>query len=191
MKVIGGHYKGTKLACLKNSNHLRPTSSIVKESIFNVLRHRYEKLFLRGAFLDAFAGTGAVALEALSRGSPTITLVEKERTHAALIEKNLDNFSYDLIRADFFKTGPQHYKNGSKFSSVFLDPPYKANYLQKSIIHLVNLKILTPQAIIICESLKGTFNPEQVPLLKELGLKVNLTKTFGSKELHFLLYHKV
>ena len=120
MRIIAGALKGRTLAA-PDWEGLRPTSDRLRETLFNVLAPR-----MAGArFLDAFAGTGAVGIEALSRGAAHVTFVEQDARAVRLIEANLERCGvkdrYAIIRTGFaraFAGGPP------SFDIIFLDPPY-------------------------------------------------------------------
>lgn len=126
MRIIAGRFRGRSLASVGKgdaSAHLRPTTDRVRESLFNVLVHRHD---LSGArVLDLFAGTGALGLEALSRGAAHVTFVDDGRTAIGLIRKNIDLTGSkgltDLVRRDATRLGPCP---GEPCDLVFLDPPY-------------------------------------------------------------------
>jgi 16S rRNA (guanine966-N2)-methyltransferase len=103
--------------------HLRPTTDRVRESLFNVLSHQIDFDGLR--VLDLFAGTGALGLEALSRGAAHVTFVDDGRVAQGLIRKNIDlthsKDRTDLIRRDATRLGDNP---GTPCDLVFLDPPY-------------------------------------------------------------------
>jgi len=192
MRVIGGKYRGKKLLSA-NSDLLKPSSGFLKETLFNIINHHYKNFLVNQNFLDVFAGTGAVALEAYSRGAKSITLVEKHPLHCDLIKKNLNNIKHLLICNNFLNTTAPFFKQ--RFNLVYLDPPYKLNLLPQSLEHLLNLNILNSPALIVTESQKNTFNLEMLnkhvtnSLLNNLSL--NLNKIIGIKELHFFKYEKL
>lgn len=126
MRIIAGEYRGTRLAEVGAGDaeaHLRPTSDRVRESLFSMLTHLD---VIHGArVLDLFAGTGALALEALSRGAAEAVLVENGRTAQKLISDNIQKVragsQAKLLRSDATALGVWP---GPKFDLVFLDPPY-------------------------------------------------------------------
>lgn len=129
MRIIAGTLKGRRLQA-PDWPGLRPTSDKLRETLFNVLAPR-----LRGArVLDGYAGTGAVGIEALSRGAAHVTFVERDRRAAALIEENLGRCGvedrYAIIRAGF---GANDRALAGPFDVVFLDPPYGAEELSAAL----------------------------------------------------------
>jgi 16S rRNA (guanine966-N2)-methyltransferase len=129
MRVIAGVYRSRILKSLKGLA-LRPTSDILRETLFNVLGPA-----VAGArFLDVFAGTGAVGIEALSRGAAEVVFIENHRPAVALIRKNLESLGVrsgaTVLAADALrgleKLAAKHTAASRPFDFVFLDPPYAA-----------------------------------------------------------------
>lgn len=125
MRIIAGTLKGRRIDA-PDWPGLRPTSDRLRETLFNVLAPRIE-----GArFLDAYAGTGAVGIEALSRGASHVTFVEQDRRAQRLLEANLArcgvNDRYAIIRAGFAGAVPRLVE---RLDILFLDPPYGADEL--------------------------------------------------------------
>ena len=124
MRVISGSLKGRRLAP-PSWTGLRPTSDKLRETIFNILAPR-----IAGArVLDGYAGTGAIGIEALSRGAAAVTFVESDRRAQALIEKNLAHCGiadgYVIIRASMTRAlETLRESNRAPFDVVLLDPPY-------------------------------------------------------------------
>lgn len=122
MRVIAGLYKGRRLEAPAWPG-LRPTSDKLRETLFNVLAP-----IVRGAtMLDAYAGTGAVGIEALSRGAVHVTFVDSDRRALQLVERNLARCGiaagYAIIRADLGVTAARPAR--APFDLVYLDPPYQ------------------------------------------------------------------
>ena len=128
MRIIGGQWRGLHLAEVGAGDpkaHLRPTSDRVREAIFNLLINgRHGDLVTGRVVLDLFAGTGALGLEAVSRGAISATLVENGRTAQSLIGQNIAKMRVQgqvaLMPRDATKLPPAP----APFSLVFLDPPY-------------------------------------------------------------------
>jgi 16S rRNA (guanine966-N2)-methyltransferase len=130
MRVIAGDFKGRRLEAPDWAG-LRPTSDKLRETLFNILAPR-----IRGArMLDGYAGTGAVGIEALSRGAAHVAFVEQDARAVRLIETNLQHCGvadrYAIIRAAF--AGIERQWAGAGFDLVFLDPPYGAADLQAAL----------------------------------------------------------
>ena len=120
MRIIAGKYKGRRLKA-PTWDGLRPTSDKLRETLFNILAPRIEGARL----LDGYAGTGAVGIEALSRGAARVTFVEKDRRAIALIETNLAacgvSADYTIEARDLVAALRQ---GGGAYDVVWLDPPY-------------------------------------------------------------------
>ena len=154
MRIIGGTSRGLHLAPLGEGDtkaHLRPTSDRVRESIFNLLINGGYGNPLAGArVLDVFAGTGALGLEALSRGAETATFLENGAAASALLKRN-----FALMRAESRCT---HLKRdatkpglnpGAPFDLIFLDPPYGKAMGEAALVALAAW--IAPEALIIWE----------------------------------------
>ena len=144
MRIIAGTFKGRRLEA-PDWPGLRPTSDRLRETLFNILAPRVE-----GArVLDGYAGTGAVGIEALSRGAAHVTFVERDRRAQHLIETNLRKCGvsdrYAIIRAGF--AGATELKG--EFDLVFLDPPYEPDELSKALDAAVPL--VAPDTLLIVE----------------------------------------
>ncbi|MEQ9261151.1 MAG: 16S rRNA (guanine(966)-N(2))-methyltransferase RsmD [Roseovarius sp.] len=127
MRIIGGDWRGRRLAALGKGDqgaHLRPTSDRVRESLFNVLANAYPERLAGARVLDLFAGTGALGLEALSRGAAEAVFVENGRKSLGLLKENIRicgaGARAKVIARDARRPGPAPAPCGL----VFLDPPY-------------------------------------------------------------------
>jgi 16S rRNA (guanine966-N2)-methyltransferase len=128
MRIIGGNRRGLRLAEVGEGDaaaHLRPTSDRVRESIFNLLINAHGNPVTGARVLDLFAGTGALGLEALSRGAAEVTFVDDGTKAATLIRANIAKMKAEaetrLIRQNATRLGPNPQ---APFTLVFLDPPY-------------------------------------------------------------------
>jgi 16S rRNA (guanine966-N2)-methyltransferase len=129
MRIIAGEYRGRKIKS-PPSLQTRPTSDRLRETLFNILAPR-----IAGArFLDLCAGTGAVGIEALSRGAAAVTFVDQSRKMAALIKENcealtIDEARFELVTADVSDFLRRHAKKSAPpFDIIFFDPPYRTDY---------------------------------------------------------------
>jgi 16S rRNA (guanine966-N2)-methyltransferase len=129
MRIIAGQRRGHKISGPKR-DLTRPTSDFVRESVFNILRDAVEGRVV----VDLFAGTGALGLEALSRGAVRALFIERDRESAALIRANLATLRYEdrgtVVVADVFRWVKSYTPLDSEPVVVFIDPPY-AEYQQK------------------------------------------------------------
>ncbi|MFY2824419.1 16S rRNA (guanine(966)-N(2))-methyltransferase RsmD [Ruegeria sp. MALMAid1280] len=172
MRIIAGEFRGRALASVGKGDtgaHLRPTTDRVRESLFNVLGHQIDFDGLR--VLDLFAGTGALGLEALSRGAAHVTFVDDGRVAQGLIRKNIDLTRSadrtDLIRRDAARLGENP---GAPYDLVFLDPPYGKSMGQKAIAALSHGWI-APDALIVWE--------ENAPMQPPAGFTLQDSRKYG------------
>jgi 16S rRNA (guanine966-N2)-methyltransferase len=125
MRIVGGQHRGRTLATPRG-DHIRPTSDRLRESLFNILAHGHGDPVTGARALDLFAGTGALGLEAMSRGAAFAVFVDEGAEARALIRENVATLGLGgttkIFRRDATKLGPAH--PIEPFSLVFLDPPY-------------------------------------------------------------------
>ena len=175
MRIVGGTQKAQKLNTPKSSE-TRPTTDRVREAMFNKVTHGVSKHFenfeLEGAnVLDLFAGTGALGLEALSRGARFAVFVEEAIEPRGLIRRNIEQLEFTgitkLFRRDATNLGPM--KRFQFFNLVFIDPPYNKGLGEKAIQSAINDKWLADEALIILEESKSATItwPEGIELLDE------------------------
>ncbi len=156
MRIVGGRARGLKLADLGAGDaqaHLRPTSDRVREAIFNLLINGADPVALEGArVLDLFAGTGALGLEALSRGAAQCTFVDDGATARALLRQNIEKMRAmgvtKVFRRDATRLGENR---GPAFNLVFLDPPYGMGLGEKALASAHAGGWLAPGARIVWE----------------------------------------
>jgi 16S rRNA (guanine966-N2)-methyltransferase len=156
MRVIAGTLKGWRLKA-PTWDGLRPTSDKLRETLFNILAPR-----LAGArVLDAYAGTGAVGIEALSRGAASVTFVERDRRAQALIAENLAHCGvengYVIIRASVDRALADLRAAGALFDVVLLDPPYDARVDDEAV---ALADIVAPGGVVVLEHAKRRPPPE-------------------------------
>ena len=149
MRIIGGKARGTKLYTLEGEN-TRPTLDRVKESFFNIIQDKIQD----SIFLDVFAGSGAIGLEALSRGSRKVIVCDKSKEACNIIRKNMEKTHFTenikLYQADFKDVLQNEIKE--KIDIVFLDPPYKTNFVIEAIKIIFEKELLKKESIIIIET---------------------------------------
>lgn len=152
MRIISGAARGRNLFTLKGLN-TRPTADRVKEAIFSVLSDR-----LSGArVLDAFAGSAALGLEALSRGAASALFFEADARAAQVCRRNIELCGLDgcrLIRGDCLKLLPRLHQEEEtlRFDLVFADPPYNRGLLPRLMSQLAAGGFLTPQGLLVAET---------------------------------------
>jgi len=157
MRIISGTDRGRKLISLEESK-VRPTTDKVKESLFNILQFKIEGR----VFLDLFAGSGQVGLEALSRGAKDVFLVDAYRKSAAVIEKNIQVMT-NKASAHLFCEKAQSFLAGTtqKFDVAFLDPPYIEENTLISTLEAVVPK-MSETGIVVCEHPAEEVLPDRV-----------------------------
>lgn len=158
MRVITGSARGAKLKTLEGLS-TRPTSDRVKEAIFNIIQFDVEGRRV----LDLFAGSGQLAIEALSRGASYAVLVDQSAEAVKVFRDNLKKVKFDqqatVVQSDYLR-----YLSTcrEKFDLIFLDPPYGENFLEKALQKISEIDILTEGGIIICERPREKQLPAQV-----------------------------
>ncbi len=179
MRIIAGEFRGRALASVGKGDagaHLRPTTDRVRESLFNVLVHQIDFDGLR--VLDLFAGTGALGLEALSRGAAHVTFVDDGRVAQGLIRKNIDLTRSadrtDLIRRDATRLGDNP---GAAYDLIFLDPPYGKGMGQKALAALSNGWI-ADDALIVWE--------ENAPMQAPEGFDLHGARKYGDTHISLM-----
>ena len=152
MRVIGGQARGRRLRA-PSGRQLRPTADRVREALFNILAAEIAD----ADFLDLYAGTGAVGIEALSRGARSATFVEREPAHVAVIRANLEACGLEA-RARVLEDGVGRAlgslaSRDARFHLVFLDPPYEDGLeRRRSLRKLGQGPLLAPGARIVLET---------------------------------------
>jgi 16S rRNA (guanine966-N2)-methyltransferase len=178
MRVVGGYKKGQRLKVSRKG--IRPTKSIVREAIFNIIRDR-----VQGArILDIFAGSGALGIESLSRGAAHCVFIEKQtKMLSENIERLLLKDYADIIRSDY-KKGLMLVK-GQCFELIFLDPPYHENHLEKALGLIYSNKLLCKDGMIIAEHLPG------ITIGLPDSMMISKKKRYGDTEVTFLVQKSV
>ena len=174
MKVTSGKFGGRKL--IENTfDHIRPTADMVKQAIFNKLEWQVKD----AKVLDLFCGTGALGIEAISRGGREVVFVDKDKRSVMLTQNNLKNLNINarVICADFEQALKQ-LKDG-EFDIILLDPPYKAGLYEKALSLILALNVLSDNGIVVCEH-------ERKTQIDFTGFEIVDEKTYGIKEVTYL-----
>ncbi|CCK78772.1 16S rRNA (guanine(966)-N(2))-methyltransferase RsmD [Desulfobacula toluolica] len=147
MRIISGSCKGRKLFKLQG-RQIRPTSDRTREAVFNILGQNIKK----AKVLDLFAGTGALGIEALSRGAEHTTFIDRD---CDIIRQNLNICRFEknstVICCDILKANPFKSLNGQQFNIVFIDPPYGKGYIEQTLEKEFFTDLLNENGIIIAE----------------------------------------
>ena len=150
MKIISGIYKGRNIAG-HDLVGTRPTMERVKESLFAIIQNNINDSIV----LDLFSGSGNLGIEALSEGAKYAYLVDSNPKAVKTIKQNIENLNIinaQVINMDYLKA-LNYLKNKKKqFDLIFLDPPYKTNYIEKSIELITKNQLLAQDGLIICEN---------------------------------------
>jgi 16S rRNA (guanine966-N2)-methyltransferase len=152
MRVVGGRLRSRPIAGPKGSGR-RPTADRLRESLFNILAHAYGDPVAGARVLDLFAGTGALGIEAASRGAAFVLFVDDGVEARALLRQNSETLGLGgttrIFRRDATKLGPAHPIEA--FSLVFLDPPYGKGLAEKALVSAREGGWLQPQAMVVVE----------------------------------------
>jgi 16S rRNA (guanine966-N2)-methyltransferase len=156
VRVVGGRLKGRNLAS-PSSQAIRPTADRWRESVFNILIHAYDNPIEGARVLDLFAGTGALGIEAVSRGAAFALFVDNGAEARALLRNNVEALALGgvtrVFRRDATNLGGAH--PVEPFSVAFLDPPYGKGLAEKALVSLRDGGWLTPGALLIVEEAKA------------------------------------
>lgn len=155
MRIVGGRLRGLKLAGVGDGDpaaHLRPTTDRVRESIFNLLQNSHGVTLDGARVLDLFAGTGALGLEALSRGAARVAFVDDGAAARALLRANVEKAramgATDIWRRDATDLGPNR---GAGYDLVLLDPPYGQRRGEAALDSALAGGWIAPGALIVWE----------------------------------------
>ena len=156
MRVVGGRLRGRNLAS-PASRDIRPTADRLRESVFNILVHAYDDPISGARVLDLFAGTGALGIEAISRGAAFTLFIDNGTEARALLRSNVEALGLGgvtkVFRRDAADLGPAH--PVEPFSLAFLDPPYGKGLAEKALASLRHGGWLTPGALLVVEEAKA------------------------------------
>lgn len=183
MRIIGGEFRGRALASVGKGDagaHLRPTTDRVRESLFNVLMGgRYGEPVSGARVLDLFAGTGALGLEAVSRGASSACFVENGRAGQALMRENIAlcraQDRCKVIGRDARKLGPCPTE---PYDLVFMDPPYAKQLGEAAFAAALDAGWIADDALVLWE--------ESAPIAAPNGWSILETRKFGGTQISFL-----
>ena len=151
MRIISGKMRGTKLFTLEGEN-TRPTLDRVKEALFS----KINEIISEATVLDLFAGSGALGLEALSRGAKKVVLCDSSKDAVRIIKQNIDKTKTKdnilLFNCDYKKALEKIKNKKYKFDIVFLDPPYRTVFAEEATKKIVQMDLLNNDGTIILET---------------------------------------
>lgn len=193
MRIIAGKYKGQIIKCPKGQD-VRPTTDRVKESMFSSLTSILES-FDNICVFDAFAGTGSLGFEALSRGAKRLISTEKNyRTYKNLLDNakslNINNEDLQILNLDVLVNRVFHKNTTVKFNLIFLDPPYKfePDQVLKVLLSLVDDDLLATDCIVVYEHSANTELDSFVNIFKQHSFVVINDKIYGDVSITYLKY---
>ncbi len=178
MRVISGEYGGRPLESLPGEN-TRPTGDKLKETLFNIIG----PYFRGGKVLDLYAGSGALGIEAVSRGMDEAVLVDRNRTAIGVIQKNIqmtkEEWKFEALHTSADAALSQLATRHEQFKLIFLDPPYAKQTIAQDIEQLLQKDLLADVALIVCETagdveLPDTIGEVEIWQKREYG-KVKMT----------------
>ena len=177
MRIVGGTWKGRQIKVPKKG--IRPTKSIVRGAIFDVIG----KKIAHAEVLDIYAGSGALGLEAISRGAKSCTFVEKLPRSLYDNLKSLSPRQSVVVLSSDFRPALKKLKD-QKFDVIFADPPYRKSYAQKTLLLIEYYNLLRNGGIIVLEHTTG----EEVKPTDSLSLLKS--KKYGDTRVSFLEHRK-
>ena len=183
MRIVGGTKKGFPLKKPK-SGDIRPTTDKIKASLFNILRT------VEGAnFLDLFAGTGGVGMEALSRGAHKVVFIERNTTSAGSIKEDIKQLEFEnqaeVISLEMKKALPLLAERRTSFNYIFIDPPYQRDLVRDSLSCIAKMGLAGEETLLIVQHSKR--EPIQ---LEDDGFSVVDCRNYGDTMLTFLKLKK-
>ncbi len=150
MRIIAGQNKGFKLGAVPETG-IRPTADRIREAVFSILGHKTRA----ASVLDLFAGTGAMGLEALSRGAQSAVFVDNNPQALSLIRNNIAKCRQEtqarVISADAFCLTLDALAGAPAFNLAFVDPPYGENAIRQALSGLAGSGCLEKEALVVCE----------------------------------------
>ena len=182
MRVIGGTLKGRRLSSIKvgdNMINLRPTGDRVKENLFNILLGgKFEIKIEQARILDIFAGTGALGIEAISRGGKSCTFVEKNKSCLKILNANISSCNIkDQTSIKILDATEMPMNSDEAFNLVFLDPPYRRSLGESAIRSALASNWLSDNALVVLEE------GERKNYLE--GFSLEDVRKYGDTILHF------
>lgn len=180
MRIIAGKLKGRKLTAVQGL-HTRPTADRVREALFNILGRKT----MDANVLDLYAGTGALGIEALSRGARSAVFVDHAQQALTVLRKNLAHCGVQQI-AQVFRWDITKNLNclrgfANTFNLVFMDPPYKKAMIRPTLLHLTQIECLAADALVVVEH-----DPDEYVDPAAIALRLVDQRRYGQTLLSFL-----
>lgn len=181
LKIIGGEFGGRKLLTLPE-HKTRPTASRMREALFNILAFDIKGRHV----LDLFAGSGALGLEALSRGAVKVTLVESDRKACEIIAKNINICKVDERARLLCRPVERLQNTGECYDLVLMDPPYGQQLIDSALRFLADNGLLRSQATVVAEHETG-----YVPAFDTNDYRLIQSRIYGKGTLSFYKYQSL
>jgi 16S rRNA (guanine966-N2)-methyltransferase len=182
VRIIGGRLKGRRLQAFKG-RQVRPTADRVREALFNILDRKY----IDATVLDLFAGTGALGIEALSRGAKTAVFIDNSAHSLDVLRQNLEHCALQpcaqTIRWDIARNLKCLVGYPETFDLVFMDPPYHCGLVAIALRHLVETGCLAPRAHLIAEHEAGKESE-----MESAQFTITDNRRYGRTALSFFIY---
>lgn len=180
MRIIGGSARGTKLYTLEGEN-TRPTLDRVKESLFNII----QKDIPQSTFLDLFSGSGAIGLEAVSRGAKKAILCDKSKEAINIIKRNIEKTHLEN-KVKLYQLSYEELLNkkiNEKIDIIYIDPPYKTEFAKNAIKIILDKKIINNESIVIIETDDEKRIIEEI---KDFNIEIVNQRKYGRAHLIFI-----
>ncbi len=182
LNIIGGVFKGRKIKA-PPGDKTRPTSNMLRKAVFDICQNH----IVDARFLDLFAGSGAMGLEALSRGASHATFIDLDKTAFKVIQENITSLKAEkqaeVMLGDVLICLKRLHQAKRQFNIIYIDPPYnRASIIAEILLFLDQHSLLLPEALVFAEEASpSSFLTEPLPLL-HLSLKDS--RSFGKSLLH-------
>ena len=178
LRVISGDLKGRNIKGF-TLDGTRPTMDRVKESMFGSI----QTIIPNSVFLDLFAGSGSIGIEAISNGAAKAYFVDNNKLAISIIKENIDTFNIneqsEVLKMDYNEALKYFYNNNITFDVIFIDPPYAMHIINEILDKISKYKLLYDDGVIICEV-------DNDYLKENIGdLSLNKNKKYGSSYLYF------
>lgn len=179
MRIVGGSRRGMRLNSVPGTT-TRPTGDMVKEALFNMLGDRMPD----GTVLDLFAGSGALGIEALSRGAARAVFVEKDRRAAKVLRENVRRVGFEsksrIVIGDVFILLERSHRLGGPFDLIFADPPYRKQLATETVGAVGTAKLLAEGGLLIVEH-----DPQEELPSRGENIKQIRSRRYGNTTLTF------
>ena len=181
MRVVAGKARSLQLMTVPGMD-VRPTTDRIKETLFNMITNEVPG----SRFLDLFAGSGAIGIEALSRGAEHAVFVDKNRAAVQCIRKNLDHVKMGadatVLQMDAVSAIVQLEQKKESFGVIFMDPPYDCQLEKEAMIRLADSPLVTEDTLIIVEASLDT----DFDYLEDIGFRVRKDKVYKTNHHVFI-----